>query len=214
MPEAARHRALHSTTRNGRARRESQHVTDTSELVERAQAGDREAFNQLVRITHSDAYALAFRLTGNSEDAGDVVQEAYLRAYRGVGRFRGEAQFSTWLYRIVANCSATQLKRRQRHRYDELASDEAVVDTHPDNDPVLQSDYSELRATLDAAIADLPPRLRAVLVLRDMYDLTHKAIASELGISVTAAKVRLHRARKRLREHVMPLPGEGTGNGR
>ena len=183
-------------------------MTDTAALVERAKAGDREAFNQLVRVTHSDAYALALRITGNTEDARDVVQETYLRAYRSIGRFRGDAQFSTWLYRIVANCSATHLSRRQRHRHDELGADHDVIDTRPEHDPAMQGDLAELRASLDAAIGELPPRLRAVVVLRDMYDLPHEAIATELGISVTAAKVRLHRARKRLREQVLPLPGE------
>ncbi len=181
-------------------------------LVERAKSGDREAFDRLVRVTHSDAYALALRLTGNTEDARDVVQEAYLRAYKSLGRFRGEALFSTWLYRIVANCSATQLSRRQRHRHDHLGAHDDVIDTRPDYDPVLQGDLVDLRKNLDAAIRDLPVRLRSVVVLRDMYDLPHEAIAQELGISVTAAKVRLHRARRRLREQVLPLPGEEPDN--
>lgn len=177
-------------------------------LVESAKSGDREAFDRLVRITHSDAYALALRLTQNTEDARDVVQEAYLRAYKSVGRFRGDAQFSTWLYRIVANCATTHLTRRQRHRHDHLGPHDDVIDTRPDHDPVLQGDRAELRESLDAAIRELPARLRSVVVLRDVYDLPHEAIAKELGISVTAAKVRLHRARRRLREQVMPLPGE------
>ncbi len=177
-------------------------------LVELARSGDREAFDRLVRVTHSDAYALALRLTGSTEDARDVVQEAYLRAYKGVGRFRGEAQFSTWLYRIVANCSTTHLNLRRRHRHDHLGAYDDVVDTRPDHDPALQGDLAELRERLDTAISDLPVRLRSVVVLRDLYDLPHEAIAAELGISVTAAKVRLHRARRRLREQVLPMPGE------
>ena len=178
-------------------------------LVERAKAGDRRAFDQLVRITNRDAYGLALRLMGNVEDARDVVQEAYLRAYRGIGRFRGDARFSTWLYRIVANCSATALSRRQRISYEEISIIDDVMDPHPDSDPARRSETADLRDRLEAAISDLPPRLRAVVVLRDMYELPHKAIAAELGISETAAKVRLHRARRRLREQVLPLPGEG-----
>ena len=205
-------RTVDDPSRNDGADRESQSLPDMAALVERAKAGDREAFDRLVRVTNSDAYALALRLTSNTEDARDVVQEAYLRAYRSIGRFRGEAQFSTWLYRIVANCAATQLSRRQRHRHDELGADDQVIDTRPDHDPALQGDLAELRASLDAAIRDLPPRLRSVVVLRDMYDLPHEAIAEELGISVTAAKVRLHRARRRLREQVLPLPGEERGH--
>ena len=201
-------RAVEGPARNVGADRESQSSTDLVALVELAKSGDREAFDRLVRVTHSDAYALALRLTGSTEDARDVVQEAYLRAYKGVGRFRGEAQFSTWLYRIVANCATTHLSRRQRHRHDHLGVYDDVIDTRPDHDPALQGDRAELRERLDGAIRDLPPRLRSVVVLRDVYDLPHEAIAAELGISVTAAKVRLHRARRRLREQVLPMPGE------
>lgn len=206
-------RAVEESSRNVGAARESQSSLDMVALVERAKSGDREAFDRLVRVTHSDAYALALRLTGSTEDARDVVQEAYLRAYRSVGRFRGEALFSTWLYRIVANCAATHVGRRQLHRHDHLGAHDDVVDTRPDYDPTLQGDLAALREKLDAAIRDLPPRLRSVVVLRDMYDLPHEAIAKELGISVTAAKVRLHRARRRLREQVLPLPGEDHDHG-
>ncbi|MCY3650113.1 MAG: RNA polymerase sigma factor [Acidimicrobiaceae bacterium] len=201
-------RAVEESSRNVGGDRESQSTTDMVALVELAKSGDREAFDRLVRITHSDAYALAVRLTGSTEDARDVVQEAYLRAYKSVGRFRGEAMFSTWLYRIVANCATTHLSRRQRHRHDHLGAHDDVIDTRPDHDPVLQGDLADLRENLDAAIRELPARLRSVVVLRDMYDLPHEAIAAELGISVTAAKVRLHRARRRLREQVLPMPGE------
>ena len=151
---------------------------------------------------------LAYRLTGDEEDARDVVQEAYFRAYKGLGRFRGDAQFSTWMYRITANCASTQLGRRRRHRHDELHEDLAVADERPSADPELQLEAVGLRSRVQAALAELPPKLRAVVVLRDIYDLPHEAIAAELGISESAAKVRLHRARKKLREQVLPLPDE------
>ncbi|MEM9203535.1 MAG: sigma-70 family RNA polymerase sigma factor [Actinomycetota bacterium] len=176
-------------------------------LVERAADGEREAFDELVRLTHRDAFGLAIRLTGNEEDARDVVQDAYLRAYRSIGRFRGDARFSTWLYRIVANTASTHLTKRSRHRHDELVDDAVLIDQHPERDPVVAAETADLRMQLDDAIHDLPPRLRSVVVLRDVYDLPHEAIAEELGISVSAAKVRLHRARRRLREQVFPLPG-------
>jgi RNA polymerase sigma-70 factor (ECF subfamily) len=181
---------------------------DMAALVERAADGEREAFDELVRLTHRDAFGLAIRLTGNEEDARDVMQDAYLRAYRSIGRFRGDARFSTWLYRIVANTASTHLSRRGRHRHEELVDDAVVVDQHPDHDPVAAAETADLRDQLDDAILNLPPRLRSVVVLRDIYDLPHEAIAEELGISVSAAKVRLHRARRRLREQVFPLPGE------
>lgn len=177
---------------------------DVAELVAAAKDGDRAAFDELVRVTYTDTYTLAYRLMGNEEDARDVVQDAYLRAYRGLGRFRGDAQFSTWMYRITANCAATHLGRRSRHRYDELEDNAPVVDPRTDHDPQLRADADDLRRRLTAALETLPPRLRAVVVLRDVYDLPHDAIAAELGISETAAKVRLHRARRKLRDQLFP----------
>jgi len=175
-----------------------------ADLVTAARDGSREAFDELVRVTSRDTYTLAFRLVGNEEDARDVVQETYLRAYKGIGRFRGDAQFTTWLYRITANCANTHLSKRRKHRHDELDELNVPVDTDPERDPQAVILASSLRDRLTAALDDLPPKLRAVVVLRDVYDLSHEAIAAELGISETAAKVRLHRARRKLRESVFP----------
>jgi RNA polymerase sigma-70 factor (ECF subfamily) len=177
-------------------------------LVERARRGDREAFDELVRQTYAATWTLAVRLTPNEEDARDVVQEAYLRAWRSIGRFRGDAQLSTWLYRITANCASTHLGRGAKHRHDELDDDIPVVDLRPQADPAGRAELSAVRSHLVDAIDALPDGLRAVVVLRDVYDLPHEAIAAELGISETAAKVRLHRARKRLREALDPLRHE------
>jgi RNA polymerase sigma-70 factor (ECF subfamily) len=182
-------------------------VGEVAELVAAARAGDRAAFDELVRLTHRDVYRLALRLTANEEDARDVVQETYLRAYRGLRRFRGEARFSTWLYRITANCAATHTARAARHRHAELDEQTPIWDDRPAVDPERRAELLSLRSELDAALADLPPRLRAVIVLRDIYDLPHEAIAAELGISESAAKVRLHRARARLRERMFPTGG-------
>ena len=177
---------------------------DVAELVTAARDGDRAAFDELVRATHGETYTLALRLTGNEEDARDVVQEAYFRAYRGLKRFRGDAQFSTWMYRITANCAATHLGKRSKHRHEELSDSDPIVDERPSVDPQAQTDATELRERLTVALEALPPKLRHVVVLRDIYDLPHEAIAAELGISETAAKVRLHRARKKLREDLFP----------
>lgn len=177
---------------------------ELAELVAAARDGSREAFDELVRVTSRDTYTLAFRLVGNEEDARDVVQEAYLRAYKGIGKFRGDAQFSTWLYRITANCANTHLTKRRRHVHDELPDDSYIADANPERDPQASLNASSLRDRLTGALDGLPPKLRAVVVLRDVYDLPHEAIANELGISETAAKVRLHRARRKLREAVFP----------
>jgi RNA polymerase sigma-70 factor (ECF subfamily) len=169
-----------------------------------ARSGDRDAFAALVRATYDATYTLAYRLTGNEEDARDVVQDAYLRAYRGIGNFRGDARVTTWLYRITANCASTHLGGRRRHRHEPLDADVDLVDLAPAADPVDRAVAADLRVTVEQAIAELPPRLRAVVVLRDVYDLSHEAIAAELGITETAAKVRLHRARRALRARCFP----------
>ena len=188
------------------------HETDHADLVSAAQAGDSRAFEALVRATYTDVYALAYRLTGNEEDARDVVQEAYLRAFKGLKRFRGEARFSTWMYRITANCASTALSKGKKHRHEELEDQAALADAHPEHDPEAAGDAELLRARLNDALEELPPRLRAVVVLRDMYDLPHSAIADELGISEAAAKVRLHRARRRLRERLFPKAEEESAH--
>jgi len=181
------------------------------DLVGAAQAGDRGAFDELVRLTYGDTFTLAFRLTGDEDDARDVAQESYLRAFRGLKRFRGDAQFSTWLYRITSNCASTHLGRRSRHRHEELDDELPADDVRASANPEVAFDGVALRDRLHVALMGLPPRLRAVVVLRDIYDLSHDSIAAELGISISAAKVRLHRARRRLRQELYPLPDEVGG---
>ena len=186
-------------------------TTEMDELVARAKHGDRAAFDEMVRRTHADTYTLAYRLCGNEEDARDVVQDAYLRAYRSLKRFRGDAQFSTWMYRITANCANTQMGKRTKHRHDELL--DTVADTDHERDPVARADAMALRADLAEALEELSPKLRAVVLLRDVYELPHEDIAAELGISQTAAKVRLHRARIQLKERLFPTRSDAAEEG-
>lgn len=177
-------------------------------LVESARGGDRASFDELVRLTYMETYTLALRLTNNVDDAADVVQDSYLRAYKSLGNFRGEAQFTTWLYRITANCASTHLAKRQRHRHDELDDDNTTTAVELDVDPESSASAALDRRDLSVALGSLPMTLRSVIVLRDIYDLPHEAIAAELGISETTAKVRLHRARKRLRDLLLADTGE------
>lgn len=180
---------------------------DQAELIVAAQGGDRSAFDELVRQTFVDTFTLARRITGNEEDARDVVQEAYFRAWRGIEKFRGEAQFSTWMYRITANAATTHVQRRRRHRADSLDDVAEPSDTRIESQPAAMAESGAELDRLAHALDELPPRLRAVVVLKDVYDLPHEAIADELGITVTAAKVRLHRARRKLRD-VLETTGE------
>ncbi|MEZ5382225.1 MAG: sigma-70 family RNA polymerase sigma factor [Microthrixaceae bacterium] len=172
--------------------------------VEAAQEGDEAAFQELVASSYRDVFTLALRLCRSEEDALDVTQEAYLRCYRSLGSFRGDSKFSTWMYRITANCASTYLKKRSRHRHESIEDQLEPADAEPSRDPVGRAENTELRSRLDGALGTLAPKLRAVVVLRDIYDLSHEDIASELGISVSASKVRLHRARHQLRDSLLP----------
>jgi RNA polymerase sigma-70 factor (ECF subfamily) len=173
---------------------------DEGELVAAARSGDRRAFDELVRRTFVDTFTLARRLTGNEEDARDVVQEAYLRAWKGIGKFRGEAAFSTWMYRITANAAASNVQRRRRHRTESFADDFEPVDRTAESSVSEGAESAEALERISAALDDLPGKLRSVVVLKDVYGMSHEAIAEELGITVSAAKVRLHRARRKLRD--------------
>jgi RNA polymerase sigma-70 factor (ECF subfamily) len=185
---------------------------DLADLVHAARDGDSGALDELVRVTYAEAYTLAYRLTGNDDDARDVVQEAYLRAQRGLPRFRGDAQFTTWLYRITANCASSLLVKRRRSATEPLADDAPVADHRQERDPEWRAATQEERAAVAAVLGELPTRLRQVIVLRDIYDLPHHAIADQLGISEAAAKVRLHRARRRLKE-ILEHRGSGDRPG-
>ncbi len=173
---------------------------ELKELIIRAKAGDREAFDELVKATYARVHGLALRLTGNEHDADDVVQDTYVRAYRGLRKFRGDARFSTWLHRITANSASTLMGRSQRHRHTDLDSVINLADHRADIDPEFQAQNEAVRSRLRRALDSLPDRLRSVVVLRDVHGMSHREIASELGITEAAAKVRLHRARARLRD--------------
>jgi len=173
---------------------------DEAELIGAARSGDRRAFDELVRRTFVETFTLARRLTGNEEDARDVVQEAYLRAWKGIGKFRGEAAFSTWMYRITANAASTLVQKRRRQRAEPFADDFEPVDSYAEERVSQGAESGEALDRISHALDGLPAKLRTVVVLKDVYDLSHEAIAEELGISVSAAKVRLHRARRKLRD--------------
>lgn len=167
-------------------------------LAAAARGGDVDAFEQLVVATSPQVHALVLRLVRDEHDAGDVVQETYLRAFRSIGAFRGQAAVTTWLYRIAANCASSHLSRRRSH--DVLAADLPLADLRAERDQEAAATGVDDRGRLLAALDALPATMRSVVVLHDVYDLPHEAIAAELGISRAASKVRLHRARRRLRD--------------
>ena len=180
-------------------------LPDDEELVALARGGDRPAFAELLGRHGRDVYSLAFRLTHNHELASDIAQETWIRVWRGLPTFRGDAAFTTWLYRIAVNTSATARRRNARHQTTVLTE---VVEPEDHNtlQPEGRVDQLELRHRLGDALGQLPPGLRAVVVMKDVYGWTHLEISTALGISTTAAKVRLHRAHQRLQRYLHEDP--------
>ena len=176
------------------------------ELVEAAQAGDRLALEELVRLTHRGVYTCALRLVGNPEDAADVTQDVYLRVVRKLGGFRHEASFTTWLNRVTTNVAMSALKRRTRRITVEGGTVPAEArDLAPD--PAERAESVALARRLERLVARLPETQRQVLVLRDIYGQSTDEVADAMGISPGAVKVRLFRARERLKADLEAAEG-------
>jgi RNA polymerase sigma-70 factor (ECF subfamily) len=168
------------------------------ELIARAQGGDKAAFAALVRAHQNEVYTLARRLVGDPHLAADIAQETLIRAWRALPRFRGDAALSTWLHRITVNTAWTHKKRARRHLVESIDEAAEIADTPGAGTPEIAGELLELRGRLRSALYELPASQRQVVILKDVYGWSHAEIASSMDISVTAAKVRLHRARARL----------------
>lgn len=175
------------------------------ELVRRAQAGKVEAFEELVRRYERKVYNIVYRLVGNPEDASEVLQDTFLRAYRFIEKFRFKSSFYTWLYRIATNTSLTRLRSRKTPKMvslDEPTGDDRTLAIEiPDYrySPERMHERREMREALQAAVDSLPPDYRSVVVLRDLEGLSNEEVSKVLSISLSAVKSRLHRARLELR---------------
>jgi RNA polymerase sigma-70 factor (ECF subfamily) len=194
-------------------REQSGQVPDV-ELVRLAQRGDGAAFAELVARHQRQLYRLALRMTGSEADAQEVLQEAFLNAYQKLPNFRGEAQFSSWLYRIAANSALMRLRRKRRAPDSladqplELAGPRFYAEGHLE--PSSSSDWSqradeqmmsgELGSAINKAVEELPDDYRTVFLLKDVDGLSNEDIAQALDLTVPAVKSRLHRARLALRE--------------
>jgi RNA polymerase sigma-70 factor (ECF subfamily) len=171
-----------------------------TELVRRAQGGDLNAFEQLAAEHADRLYAVVLRLVGDRSEAEDVVQEALLRAWRGIARFHARAMFFTWLYRIAVNESNRALERRLRRGPSVPVDEEANQLAAPANEePANRAEQRALREALDLAIADLAPPYRTALVLRDVEGLSTREAAQIVGVGEAAFKSRLHQARLQVR---------------
>ncbi len=195
---------------------------DESVLVNAARKGDIAAFEELVRRYDRNVFRIAQHITQNREDAEDVVQDAFLKAYQNLGQFQGQSKFYTWLVRIAVNEALMRLRRRRPERMVSLDEDvkteedsmpREIADWSPN--PEQQYNQAELKDILSRTIQGLPTSFRTVFVLRDVEGLSTEETAEALGLSIPAVKSRLLRARLQLRERLTKYfkkkrDGDGT----
>src|SRR5215831_5310789 len=180
---------------------------DETEVLSLAREGDVKAFSELVRRYEGKIFRLAQHITGNREDAEDVLQETFLKAYEHLDQFQGNSKFYTWIVRIAVNQALMKLRKRKT---DKTVSIDETIDTGEDTlvreiaawdeDPEQRFSREELGEILDGAIENLDPLYRSVFVLRDIEEMSTEETAEALGLSVPAVKSRLLRARLQLRE--------------
>src|SRR5262252_8290032 len=185
----------------------SQAGIDEGVLVAQARDGDTQAFGELLRRYEGKIFRLAQHITQNREDAEDVLQETFLKAYEHLDQFKGDSKFYTWIVRIAVNQALMKLRRRKT---DKSVSLDETIDTGEDTvtreiaawdeDPEQRFSRDELGNILDSAVQGLAPTYRSVFLLRDVDDLSTEETAEALGLSVPAVKSRLLRARLQLRE--------------
>src|SRR5437870_714549 len=185
-------------------------ATEAAAVLARARQGDSEAFCALVERHSRSVFRLAFRMTGNEQDAEDVVQETFLRAYKQLGRFESRAGFGTWLHRIAANCSLDLLRRQKRRddreRAVEFDAEEftpAVLSDAPSPDQ--QVFHVEVRQKVESAMRELTPMERTAFVLRHFEGRSIEEIGNMLGAGPGAAKQSIFRAVQKMRRALEPL---------
>jgi RNA polymerase sigma-70 factor (ECF subfamily) len=182
-------------------------------LIRRLQQRDEKAFEEIVRMYQHKVFNLVYRMIGNSEEAEDVAQEVFVTVFKAIDSFRGEAKFSTWLYRIAANHCKNRMKYLGRRSYKatgELneATEKEAADAQPSAmrphvdgpDAVLEG--LELERTVQQGIKALDEEHRVLIILRDVEDLSYEEISSITGLELGTVKSRLHRARLQLKEHM------------
>lgn len=182
------------------------------QLVARAQRGDMTAFERLVDHYERKIYNLAYRLTGNHEDAGDMAQEAFIRVYQSLPNFRGESAFATWLFKIASNACLDELRRRKRQPVSSLDEPVELDDGETPRQfadvgdgPEQAVERRELQRAVHESIMALPEEYRIVLVLRDLHDLSYNEIVELTGLTLGTVKSRLNRARAQLKEKLLRL---------
>ena len=175
--------------------------------IHAARDGDQNAFAELVRLYEKKVFALTLRMCKNPEDAAEAAQEAFLAAWQGLPNFRGDAAFSTWLYRLASNACVDLLRREGRHRDaagPSFNDDEANLEV-PDTaaSPHDLAERAELRAQVEDGLAALSPEHREVLVLREIHQLSYDEISRILNLDTGTVKSRISRGRRQLRNFLL-----------
>ena len=177
-------------------------------LIKQAIRGDAYAFEQLMRKHESRMYSVAVRMCGNREDAQDCVQDAMLRIYRALDRFKGQSSFSTWVYRITMNTCLDELRRRKVRASTSLDNllESGWSPTDEADTPEHHAIDAERRKALSGAIQSLPEDMRSAIVLREMQGLSYEEISDVLSVNVGTIKSRISRGREKLRQLISKQP--------
>jgi RNA polymerase sigma-70 factor, ECF subfamily len=187
-------------------------ASEAAAVLARARQGDGDAFRELVERHSRGVFRLAFRMTGSEQDAEDVVQESFLRAYRQLGRFESRANFGTWLYRITANCAVDLMRARQaRHDQSRAEALEEGAGTTPADSPGPErlAQSADIQRHVAQALGGLSPLERAAFTMRHYEGRTIHEISRTLGLGTSAAKHSVFRAVKKLRAALEPLRSPG-----
>lgn len=186
--------------------------TPDADLVDAAKHGDIQAFDELTRRYHGRIYALLYHMTSNREDAEDLLQEVFLKAYQSLPRFRGQSSFYTWVYRIGVNRAINFVKKRKRksalsldHVDLGLERDPAFVEIASGNTPLHQANLNELQKKLNEALQTLSEKHRIVVVMHDIQGVPHNEIAETLDCSPGTVRSRLFYARQQLQAELSDL---------
>ena len=179
-----------------------------AELVRAAQSGDQSAFEALVTANQAMVYSLAYRMTGNPEDAADLTQEAFLNAWRSLGSFNGQSAFSTWIYRLASNACIDFLRKEKRRSSLSMTLEDEDEDRQadlPDDrwSPQRELERREAQQAVRQGLSALSPEHREVLILRELEGLSYAEIAHALGLEEGTVKSRIARARLSLREFLL-----------
>ncbi len=182
-------------------------IRTDEELVELALAGRGDSFALLYERYYSRAYRLAYAMTGQREAAEDLAQEMFIRAWQKISQFRGESSFSTWFYRLAVNCSLNYRKRGRRRQFEDSDQIESIPQTGAVRQVEAKILQRQIQAEVHRALLSLKPRLRVIVVLKDIEGLSYAEIAERVNCSAGTIASRLNRARKLLAQKLQHLKG-------